>query len=90
MDEIKKNLTALWKGLSPSARFRSIASFLLSLAVLGGVVYFASKPKLTLLYGGMAPAEAAKVVQYLDSKKITYDVSDGGGRSWCRRSRFTR
>jgi flagellar M-ring protein FliF len=78
MEEIKKNLVALWKGLSGSRKVSLIASFLLSLAVLGGVVYFASQPKLTLLYGGMAPAEAAKVVEYLESKKITYDVSDGG------------
>jgi flagellar M-ring protein FliF len=78
MDELKKNLMTLWKGLSASRKVSLIASFLLSLAVLGGVVYLASKPKLTLLYGGMAPAEAQKVVEYLESKKITYDVSDGG------------
>jgi flagellar M-ring protein FliF len=78
MEEIKKNLVALWKGLSAQRKVSLIASFLLSLAVLGAVVYFASQPKLTLLYGGMAPAEAQKVVEYLESKKITYDVSDGG------------
>jgi flagellar M-ring protein FliF len=78
MEEIKKNLTALWKGLSAQRKVSLLASFLLSLAVLGGIVYLASKPKLTLLYGGMAPAEAAKVVEYLESKKITYDVGDGG------------
>jgi flagellar M-ring protein FliF len=78
MEEIKKNLLALWKGLSPQRRVSLIGSFLLSLAVVSAVVYFASKPRLTLLYGGLAPAEAAKVVEYLDSKKIVYDVSDGG------------
>jgi flagellar M-ring protein FliF len=78
MEELKKNLAALWKGLSGPRRVSLVASFLLSMAVLGAVVYLASKPKLTLLYGGMAPAEAAKVVEYLESKKITYDVSDGG------------
>jgi flagellar M-ring protein FliF len=78
MEEINKNLIALWKGLSPQRKISLIGSFLLSLTVLGSVVYFASKPKLTLLYGGLAPAEASKVVEYLDSKKITYDVSDGG------------
>jgi flagellar M-ring protein FliF len=78
MEEIKKNLLALWKGLSAPRKVSLVASFLLSLAVLGALVYFASQPKLTLLYGGMAPAEAAKVVEYLESKKITYDVSDGG------------
>jgi flagellar M-ring protein FliF len=78
MDEIQKNIVALWKGLSASRKVSLVASFLLSLAVLGGVVYLASKPKLTLLYGGMQPAEAQKVVEYLDSKKITYDVADGG------------
>src|SRR5271154_7369504 len=78
MDEIKKNLTALWKGLSAQRKVSLIASFALSLAVLGGVVYLSSKPKLTLLYGGMAPAEAQKVVEYLDSKHIQYDVADVG------------
>ena len=78
MEEIKKNLLALWKGLSPQRRVSLIGSFLLSIAVLSAVVYFASKPRLTLLYGGLAPAEAGKVTEYLDSKKIVYDVSDGG------------
>ena len=78
MDDIKKNILALWKGLSAQRKVSLIASFLLSLAVLGGVVYLASKPKLTLLYGGMQPAEAQKVVEYLDSKKIDYEVADGG------------
>jgi flagellar M-ring protein FliF len=78
MDEIKKNILALWKGLSASRKLSLVASFLLSLAVLGGVVYLASKPKLTLLYGGMQPAEAQKVVEYLDSKKIEYEVGDAG------------
>ena len=78
MEEIKKNLAALWKGLSAQRKLSLIASFILSLAVLGGVVYMASKPRLTLLYGGLAPAEAAKVVEYLDSKKITYEVGDAG------------
>jgi flagellar M-ring protein FliF len=78
MEEIKKNLLALWKGLSPQRRVSLIGSFLLSLAVLSAVVYFASKPRLTLLYGGLAPAEAGKVTEYLDQKKITYNVTDGG------------
>jgi flagellar M-ring protein FliF len=78
MDEIKKNILALWKGLSAQRKVSLVASFLLSLAVLGGVVYLASKPKLTLLYGGLQPSEAQKVVEYLDSKKISYEVSDGG------------
>jgi flagellar M-ring protein FliF len=78
MEEIKKNLLALWKGLSPQRRLSLVGSFLLSLAVLSAVVYFASKPKLTLLYGGLSPAEAGKVTDYLEGKKIAYDVSDGG------------
>jgi len=78
MDEIKKNLLALWKGLSAQRRISLIGSFILSAAVVSAVVYLASKPRLTLLYGGLAPAEAAKVVEYLDSKKITYEVTDGG------------
>ena len=79
MDEIKKNLLALWKGLSAQRKLSLIASFLLSIALLGGLVYVASKPKLTLLYGGMAPAEAAEVVEYPTEPTLLRKLTDFAG-----------
>ncbi len=78
LDEIKKNVLAIWKGLSPSRKSSLIASLILSLSVLGGVVYLASQPRLTLLCTNTSPTETSKIVEYLESKKITYEVSDGG------------
>ena len=69
MEEIKKNLARALERpfrLAQSLPHRQLPAF------AGGarrVVYLASQPKLTLLYGGMPPAEAAKVVEYLDRKK---------------------
>lgn len=78
MEELKKNFAAIWKGLSTQRKISLAASLIVSLALVGVIVYLASKPRLSLLYGGLAPAEAGKVVEYLESKKITYEVGDGG------------
>ncbi|MES2308991.1 MAG: flagellar basal-body MS-ring/collar protein FliF [Verrucomicrobiota bacterium] len=78
MDEIKRSLNQLWQGLSGSRKLSLIGSFAVVLAVLIGTTYFASQPKFSLLYAGLAPAEASKIVDYLQSKKIQYQLSDGG------------
>lgn len=78
MDEIKRSLNQLWQGLSGSRKLSLIGSFALVFAVLIGITYFASQPKFSLLYAGLAPTEASKIVDFLQSKKIQYQLSDGG------------
>lgn len=78
MNELKTSFLQLWQTISLTRKVSLFASFLAVAAVLVGVIYFSSKPKLTLLYGSLAPTEAAKIVEYLDSKKISYELADGG------------
>lgn len=78
MDELKRSLNQLWQDLSGSRKLSLIGSFAVVLAVLIGITYFASQPKLNLLFSGVAPSEASKIVDYLQSKKIAYQLSDGG------------
>ncbi len=78
MDEIKRSLNQLWQGLSGSRKLSLIGSFALVFAVLIGITFFASQPKFSLLYAGLAPTEASKIVDFLQGKKIQYQLSDGG------------
>lgn len=79
MNEIKTSFLQLWTTISTTRKISLAASFIVVAAMLAGVIYFSSKPKLTLLFAGLAPSEASKIVEYLDSKKITYELGDGGG-----------
>lgn len=79
MNELKASFNQLWQSISTSRKISLLASFVVVIVVLSGMIYFASKPKLTLLYGGLSPSEASKIVEYLDSKKITYELTDNGG-----------
>lgn len=78
MDEIKRSLSQLWQGLSGSRKLSLIGSFAVVFAVLIGITYFASQPKFSLLYAGLAPTEASKIVDFLQTKKIQYQLTDGG------------
>ncbi len=78
MDEFRKSLTQLWTDLSIARRISLVGTFVLVLAVMATFVYVSSRPKLTLLYGGLSSSEAAKIVDYLHSHKVTFELGDGG------------
>lgn len=78
MNELKTSFLQVWQTISTTRKVSLVASFIVVVAVLAGMIYFSSKPKLTLLFAGLAPAEASKIVEYLDSKKIQYELAEGG------------
>lgn len=78
MNEFRKMVLALWAGLSNGQRVSVVATVAATLALLAVLVHFASKPNLTLLYSGLEPAEAAKIVEYLQSRGIGHDLAEGG------------
>jgi flagellar M-ring protein FliF len=78
MNELRKTLVGLWSSLSVPQRVSIIASVLVVFAVLLGVVYLSSKPKMSLLFANLPTEEASKVVDFLQNKKVAYDLEDGG------------
>lgn len=78
MNDLKKTLNALWTGLTGSQKVSLIGSVFAVCAVLITVIYFSSKPKMTLLYANLPSEEAAKVMEFLHTKKVSYELSDAG------------
>jgi flagellar M-ring protein FliF len=78
MNDLKTSFVQLWQTIPTARKVSLVASAVVVIAVLVGMIYFSSKPKLTLLYSGLSSGEAAKIVEYLDSKKIKYELNDGG------------
>lgn len=79
MKELRASLTSLWNGLVLSQRISLIASGLAVVAVLMAIIYLSSKPKMTLLYAGLPTEETAHIVEFLQARKIPYELGDGGG-----------
>jgi flagellar M-ring protein FliF len=78
MSDFRKMLATLWTGLSWPQRVSIAASLAVCIAVLAATIAFSSRPNLTLLYSGLDPSEAAKIVQFLQQKKVPHDIDDGG------------
>ncbi len=49
-----------------------------TLAILGGISYWAGKPDYALLFGGMEPADASSVVESLRDQGVSYELKENG------------
>ena len=49
-----------------------------TLAILGGISYWAGKPDYALLFGGMEPTEANSVVEALGERGVKYELKENG------------
>jgi flagellar M-ring protein FliF len=78
MGSIWKSLVDIWKGLAISQRITLISTGALTVVLLSIMVWWAQKPNLALLGGGLDPAEAAKISDELRDQKIPFELSSGG------------
>ncbi|WP_062137930.1 flagellar basal-body MS-ring/collar protein FliF [Demequina aestuarii] len=75
LESLKKSAEGL------SAAQRVFAGLLAALLVLGvfALVQWTSKPSMVPLYTNLSPADAAAVVEQLESTGVPYELSNGGG-----------
>lgn len=77
-----KQLVALfanvWKGGTPTQKAMGVLSALVVLAGASFAVYFATRPDLALLYGGLDPADAGSVVEEVRKAGVVAEVRAGG------------
>ncbi len=56
-----------------------LLGILLGLLVAGGgLVYWSTQPSMALLYAGLAPEEAASIVEKIGDQDVPYELKDGG------------
>ncbi|MBS3734247.1 MAG: flagellar M-ring protein FliF [Phycisphaerae bacterium] len=78
MAQILRNLGAVWHQMSFIHR---VLLLTIVLAVAGAALLlgnWATQPKMTILYGGLSPADAAKVTAKLGDRDIPYELANGG------------
>ncbi len=73
-----QNVGDVWSR-APLIHRAMLLGILLALLVAGGgLVYWSTKPNMALLYAGLAPDEAASIVEKIDDQGISYELKDGG------------
>lgn len=74
-----EQLRAAWSNLQPGRRWTVAATLAATVVALALVGYWSSRPSYSLLYGGLAPEDAAAVVEELRSGGVPYRLGARGG-----------
>ncbi len=76
--QIVKDFLGFWESLDVSKRRQLIAVFVVFLLLLGGLLFWVSRPNYQILYTDLSPDTAASITSYLDQKGIPYKLTSGG------------
>ena len=78
MASIFQNIGDVWNRAPLIHRVMLLGILLALLVAGGGLIYWSTQPSLALLYAGLAPEEAASIVEKVRDQDIPYDLKDGG------------
>ena len=78
MQTFLNNIRQFLSRLSLGQKVALSVMLLGTLAILGGISYWAGKPDYALLFGGMEPTEANTVVEALGERGVKYELKENG------------
>jgi flagellar M-ring protein FliF len=78
MNQILQQIGKFWSELGQSQRITIAAATAGVLLGIGGLLFWAQKPDMKLLYGKLGEKEAAEVVQALEEQNIPFQIGAGG------------
>jgi flagellar M-ring protein FliF len=78
MNQIFQQIGKFWNEIGKPQRLTITAAGVGVLLGIGGLLYWAQKPDMKLLYGKLGEKEAAEVVQVLEEQSIPYQIAGGG------------
>ena len=78
MPPFVQNLQQTWSRLAGRQRATILGAVAGAALLLGGVAYWASRPDLALLFGGLDAADANRIVESLRDENVPYSLGEGG------------
>jgi flagellar M-ring protein FliF len=78
MGQLLNNLKTIWNQASLAHRLTLVGIVVAFVGITVPLFYWASRPELALLYGNLAPEDAAKIAEELRDENIDYELKDGG------------
>lgn len=79
MANILRNLWSVWLQLGLNQKISLSLAFIVVVAAMAGMLTWASRPDMQLLYGRLDPKDAGDIVQALDAQAVPYQIEAGGG-----------
>ncbi|NOZ91801.1 flagellar M-ring protein FliF [bacterium 3DAC] len=76
--QVVKDFLEFWNSLDSARRKQIVAVFVIIFLLLGGLLFWVSRPNYQILYTDLSPDTAASITAYLDQKNIPYKLVDGG------------
>ncbi len=77
MNKLLQQLTVLWGRLLLAQKVTMIMATVGLLAVLGAIMYGASRPDYRLLVRDLTRGQVAEIASFLDTSRVPYQVADG-------------
>lgn len=78
LKKMTDRINEFWAGLNKNQKIRIAVSFLIILIGIILLVYFISRPTYALLFSGLTPEDAGRVVETLDTQRVPYRLENGG------------
>lgn len=78
LDQAVGKAKGFWSGTNMTQRIFVVGMVLAVVLVLGLMIYFLNRPNYAVLYSGMFPEDAARVVETLKGGKVPYQLKDNG------------
>jgi len=78
MNDVLSQIKRIWGEIGPSQRISLVLAGLGIVVVVVGLLTWAGRPKLQLLYGGLDAKEMSEVVQAVESLGVNYEIRNGG------------
>ena len=74
LEQIKE----IWNRLPTKGRVATIGSAVVTLGLIGAMIYYGSQPDYGVLFSDLKPADAQSIVEKLKAANVPYTVSNGG------------
>ena len=76
--QVTNNFLEFFKGLDPVRRIGLIALTGIVLAIMVGIISWATKTQYKVLYTDLNKEDSTQIARMLEEKKINYQLSEGG------------
>ncbi len=73
-----QNLQQIWQRTSLIQRVLLVVILLVCIGAVALLVGWATQPQMSLLYSGLAPEEAGKILEKINDADVPYELADGG------------
>ena len=76
--KLSSQVVQVWKQFGPGQRFNIMVALVLTVVIVGGLLYWGSIPDYRLLYSDLSLSDAAQMREQLDEAKIDVKIGQSG------------